>query len=412
MSPTAVVCCGSLLYTMKHIVVLLLSSAVLLCSAAPALELVTCSEDSGAAAAHLAMHHINEHHDHGYKFRLSEIQDIKVVTVDGGCDVELQLKLLETKCHVVTPKHFEDCEIREEYERAVMANCTVMITVKSDDAKVTKYECDTRQAKTNLEMVRICPDCPSLIPLNSPEAMRSVDETVKQFNQNTSNQHYYILQEAGRVLSGYMMMAGMVYYPEVVLLETRCPMGSRIVPEACKPLCPDRAHHAVCRSSYSAKEGLGSVECEFYPPSNVTALSPGEREPVCMPPYHVGPPHPPGSGGPPHLGPPPHGPPPHAGHGPPPHAGHGPPPHPGHGPPPHAGHGPPPHAGHGPPPHPGHGPPPHAGGRGPLPGQKRPPFISHPPHHCRSFNLLRFEPALHPICPWPHPELHPHPKHT
>ncbi|XP_053177747.1 alpha-2-HS-glycoprotein 1 isoform X2 [Scomber japonicus] len=362
---------------MKHIELLLLSSAVLLCSAAPAVELVTCSEDSGAAAAHLAMHHINERHDHGYKFRLSETQDIKVVTVDGDCDVELQLKLQETKCHVVNPKPFEDCEIREEHERAVMANCTVMITVKSGDAKVTKYECDTRQAKTNVEMVRICPDCPSLIPLNSPEAMRSVDETVKIFNQNTSNQHYYILQEAGRVLSGYMMRAGMVYYPEVVLVETHCPMGSRILPEACKPLCPDRAHHAVCSSSYSAKEGLGSVECEFYPPSNVTALSPGEREPVCRPPYHVGPPLPPGH------------------EGPPPHAGHGPPPPIGHGPPPHAGHGPP-----------------HVGGRRPPPGQGRPPFTPPPSHHCYSLNLLQSDPALHPICPWPHPELHPRPKHT
>lgn len=37
--------------------------------------------------------------------------------VDGDCDVELQLKLLETKCHVVNPKPFEDCEIREEHER-------------------------------------------------------------------------------------------------------------------------------------------------------------------------------------------------------------------------------------------------------------------------------------------------------
>lgn len=56
--------------------------------------------------------------------------------------------------------------------------------------------------KTNLEMVMICPDCPSMTALNSPEAMRAVDETVKRFNQNTSNQHYYILQEAGRVLTG------------------------------------------------------------------------------------------------------------------------------------------------------------------------------------------------------------------
>ncbi|XP_035862738.1 alpha-2-HS-glycoprotein-like [Sander lucioperca] len=142
-----------------HIVVLL-SSAVLLVSAAPALELVTCSKESGAAAARLTMHRINENHGHGYKFRLQEIQGNKVETVDGGCNLELQLNLLETVCHVINPKHFEDCEIREEAERAVMANCTIKMSVRNTDANVTKYECDTRQVKTNLEMVTICPDVP------------------------------------------------------------------------------------------------------------------------------------------------------------------------------------------------------------------------------------------------------------
>ncbi|XP_044218003.1 alpha-2-HS-glycoprotein 1 [Thunnus albacares] len=385
-------------------ILVLLSSVVLLCSAAPALELVTCSEDSGAAAARLAMHHINEQHDHGYKFRLSEIQGIKVVKVDGGCDVELQLDLLETKCHVVNPRHFEDCEIREETEWEVMANCTIMMTVKNDDAKVTKYECDTRQAKTDMEMMRICPDCSTLIPLYSPEGMKSVDEAVKKFNQNTTNQHYYILQEVGRMQSGDMMMTGMMYYAEIALVETHCPMGSRIVPEACKPLCPDRAHHALCSSSYSSTEGLWSVKCEFYPPLNSTTLSPGEQEPVCGPPNHVGPPHLPG--------PPPHDggirPPASAGREElPPHAhGRGPPPHPG-GPPPR--HHVPPFTG---PPGQPHGPP----FTGPPRQPHGPPFISYHPlqpfHHCRFLNPSSFDPALHPICPWPHPEPRPHPRQT
>lgn len=54
-------------------VLVLLSSAMLLCRTAPPLEPVTCGDNNGAAAARLAVHDINEHHDHGYKFRLSEI---------------------------------------------------------------------------------------------------------------------------------------------------------------------------------------------------------------------------------------------------------------------------------------------------------------------------------------------------
>ncbi|XP_071342848.1 alpha-2-HS-glycoprotein 1 [Trachinotus anak] len=371
---------------MKRLPVLvLLASVVLLCSSAPALEEVTCREEDSAAATRLAVHHINEQHHHGYKFRLNVVQGNKVEKRGGECDIELQLDLLETVCHIVNPKHFEDCELRSTTDREVMANCTVTMTVTADGAKVTKYECVTRQVKTNQEMGMICPDCPVLIPLNSPEGLNAVHQAVKKFNQNTTNQHYYVLQEVGRIINGYSGMAGMSYYPYFVLVETDCPMGSRILPEACTPLCPDRAHHAYCHTSFSNAFGLGSVVCEFYPPVNTTALGPGEREPICRPSH-------PGN----HHRPPFHP----VGHVPPPHAGSG-------GPPPHAhGHGPPPHAGSGgPPPHAhGHRPPAFAGPAVQERHSPRPPF-----HSCHGF-MNNIDPALHPICPWPHPEPRPQPE--
>lgn len=55
---------------------------------------------------------------------------------------------------------------------------------------------------TNKEMVMICPDCPTLMPLNSPEGLDAVHKAVEKFNHNETNQHYYTLQEVGRILSG------------------------------------------------------------------------------------------------------------------------------------------------------------------------------------------------------------------
>ncbi|XP_078114218.1 alpha-2-HS-glycoprotein 1 [Sander vitreus] len=318
--------------------------------------------------------------------------------------------------------------------RAVMANCTVKMSIRNTDTNITKYECDTRQEKTNLEMVRICPDCPTLQPLNSTEGLKYVNEAVSKFNQNTTNQHYYILKEVGRIRLGYMFSAGMAYYAEFALVETNCPMGSRINPEACKPLCPDRAHHAFCKSTYFRSTGLQSVECEFYPPSNTTALGPGEQEPVCR--HHVGGHHPHAGSGRPLLGP-------RGGDGHPPLVGGGPPPHArdGHGgPPPHArdGHGgPPPHArvGHvGPPPHArdghvgqhhdsdaridhhhdsdGYGGHHHAGHPDQEKQHHRPPFGSkHQFHAWHRFHRCRgSDPALHPICPWPRTWRRPSPR--
>ncbi|XP_032381217.1 alpha-2-HS-glycoprotein 1 isoform X2 [Etheostoma spectabile] len=347
-----------------HIVVLL-SSAVLRVSAAPAPELVTCGEEGGPAAARLAMHRINENHDHGYKFRLQKIQSHGVEKVDGGCNLELQLNLLETVCYNINPKPFEDCQIRGEAERAVMANCTVQFSIRNNDANLTKYECDTRQVKTNQEMMMLCPDCPMLVPLNSVDGLKSVKEAVSKFNQNTTNQHYYILKEVGRIRVGHVLGLGMHYYTEFELVETHCPMGSRINPEACQPLCPDRAHHAFCQSSYSNATGLKSVACDFYPPSNTTALGPGEQEPLCR--HH-------GGGHPPHVG-----------------HGHGPPP-PGSDPRTHSPCLPTPPGGDGHPPH-------EKQHHGPPFGSKQhfhPFHPFHPFHRCRGS-----DPALHPICPWP-----------
>ncbi|XP_034090977.1 alpha-2-HS-glycoprotein-like isoform X2 [Gymnodraco acuticeps] len=392
---------------------LLLCSTALLCSAAPAVEPVTCSEDGGAAAARMAAHHIDEKHDHGYKFKLSEIKGNKVEKVDDGCEIELQLDLMETTCHNINPKHFEDCMIRGETQRAVMANCSVRINVINGDAKVRNYHCDTRQVKTDSEMVSICTDCPNLISLHDPEGMKSVKEAVQRVNENTTNQNYFILKDVGRIKIGWTM-TGMNYWAEIALVESHCRMGSRILPEACKPLCPDRARHALCHSSYSKSKGLMSVECDYYPPMNSTALGDGEREPICRhhggrgPPDHDGP----GGRGPPDRdGPRGRGPPDSdgpRGRGPPDHDGPG-----GRGPPDHdgpGGRGPPDHDGPG-----GRGPPPPTGGDD---GGPPPPADGGPPDQERQRHRAQFhrlhchgsDAAIHPICPWPRPEPRPEPR--
>ncbi|KAL3067758.1 hypothetical protein OYC64_022180 [Pagothenia borchgrevinki] len=271
---------------------LLLCSTALLCSAAPAV--VTCSEDGGAAAARMAAHHIDENHNHGYKFKLSEIKGNKVEKVHGGCEIELQLDLMETTCHTINPTHFEDCMIRNDYEQMVMANCFVRMSVRNGDARVRNYHCDTRKVRTDSEFRSLCPDCHSIISLHDPEGLKFVQEAVQRVNKNTTNQNYFILKDVGRIDIGLQWSSpGMIYGSEIALVESHCPMGPRILPETCKPLCPDRARHAFCRSYSSTSEGLMSVECDYYPPMKSTALGDGEREPICTPEDTVGLPPPP-----------------------------------------------------------------------------------------------------------------------
>ncbi|KAF3848432.1 hypothetical protein F7725_014929 [Dissostichus mawsoni] len=238
---------------------LLLCSTALLCSAAPAVEPVTCSEDGGAAAARMAAHHIDENHNHGYKFKLSEIKGNKV-------------------------------------EKEVMANCFVRISVRNGDARVRNYHCDTRKVKTDSEMVMLCPDCSNLISLHDPDGMKSVKEAVQRVNRNPTNQNYFILKDVGRIETWWILGMNMHYGAEIALVESHCPMGSRILPEACKPLCPDRARHAFCRSSCSKSEDsslLSAITTLQWPKDTVGLPAPpaGDGPPEQerqrhMPPFH------------------------------------------------------------------------------------------------------------------------------
>ena len=51
------------------------------------------------------------------------------------------------------------------------------------------------------ELVKICPDCPSLIPLHDPEGLKSVRSAVQKFHDDSKPIHYFRLMEVGRMSS-------------------------------------------------------------------------------------------------------------------------------------------------------------------------------------------------------------------
>ncbi|KAL1022864.1 hypothetical protein UPYG_G00033470 [Umbra pygmaea] len=372
----------------------------------------TCDENDNEPGAKLAMMSINKNHFHGYKFQLSKISSSTVEKDESGCKIHLQLNLQETTCHIVNPKPFEECEIRPQSETQVNAHCNVtLIIAEGNSTEVSKHSCNS-EAVSAEEMVRLCPDCPVLLPLHSPEGLESVKAGLNQFNSNHNLTSYFKLLEVGRITSGYMVMTGINYYTEFAIVETECNAKSRIEKMACKPLCHHNARHGLCKSSLLGT-GAVDVDCVIYEALNTSShgrncgnssYHPGHRVRPWQPkplPGHLGPlarvpigPGPHRESGeslhefpfphchgfvkiPPSIHPlcpfPPRHYQPHThGHGP--HTGHSPLPCPprgkGHGPHPH-GHGPPP--GHSPTSQgQGHGPPSH--GQGPPPGHS-------PPHH-------------------------------
>ncbi|XP_061681022.1 alpha-2-HS-glycoprotein-like [Syngnathoides biaculeatus] len=271
-----------------------LLAVLLLCAAAapglrgaPSSPAVTCDGGGEAAAASLAVRHINEHHEHGFKFKLDEMQSSKIEHVPGGCHFDVNVKLMQTDCHVTNPKPADQCDFMMQSERGAVATCNSKLDVKGGVATVTSHQCATRPELSNSEMVATCPDCPALLPLDDETGVKAVEEAVKKFNRESNHQNYFALMEISLLTSGYIPSVGTNTWLKFALVETVCPKNSRILQQACTPRCPDRAHHAFCESSYTHSTGeLGAVTCEVYLPKNTEPLEPGAQEPACSAGFH------------------------------------------------------------------------------------------------------------------------------
>ncbi|XP_077440997.1 alpha-2-HS-glycoprotein-like [Vanacampus margaritifer] len=257
---------------------------------APTAPAVTCSAESVAAAASLAIRHINEHHMHGFKFKLQEVVSNNFQQEADSCHIDVNMKLMETDCHVTNPKTENQCEAMMNLGRGAVADCSSKLTVMGGVATVTSHTCVTKPELTNAEMAMTCPDCPALLPLNDEMGVKAVQEAVKKYNQESNHAHYFTLMEISQLTRGYIMSSGMRTWTKFALVETTCPKHARIVPEACTPRCPDRAHHVFCKTSYSHSSGqVGELLCDLYVPKNSNPLPVGEQEPVCGPSFHHSP---------------------------------------------------------------------------------------------------------------------------
>ncbi|KAK1805769.1 hypothetical protein P4O66_001949 [Electrophorus voltai] len=101
-----------------------------------------CLEEQDTNATNEALHIINELHHHGYKFRLVSVDSRTAQEKADPCEVVLALTLEETKCHIVNPEPFTNCELRSEAETKVIAKCNVTMC-GGEHPGIKKYTCDT-----------------------------------------------------------------------------------------------------------------------------------------------------------------------------------------------------------------------------------------------------------------------------
>ncbi|XP_061681057.1 antihemorrhagic factor cHLP-B-like [Syngnathoides biaculeatus] len=277
---------------MTHLVAVLLWCAAAFSGllAAPSLPVVTCDKENVGVVARLGVQHINGKHKHGFRFKLLVVQSSDYQQISGGCHIDVNVKLVQSKCHFTNPKPDDQCELWRLDERGAVATCSIEFWVMWGMPKVTSHECTTRPELTNEELVTICPICPKLLPLDDPTAVKAVHDAVVKFNRESQHHKYFTLMEVAHVTMGSDAIIGPITSLQFALVETTCPRGARNTFVPCTPRCPERAYHAFCQTSYyNLHKQVGKLDCEFYPPKNQGPHPTDVPEPVCRPLFHRSP---------------------------------------------------------------------------------------------------------------------------
>uniref|UniRef100_A0A8B9QFA9 Alpha 2-HS glycoprotein n=1 Tax=Apteryx owenii TaxID=8824 RepID=A0A8B9QFA9_APTOW len=166
------------------------------CSSAPPPPL-GCDDPESEAAAELAVNYINDHSHHGYKFALNRIENVRVLPQGPNNKILfLELDLLETKCHILSPTPLENCTVRSFTEHAVEGDCDIKLQNLDGKLSVLASKCHSH-ADSNEDIIRICPDCPRLAKLNDTEVLTAVTAALNDHNSKTTDAYLKLL-EIGR----------------------------------------------------------------------------------------------------------------------------------------------------------------------------------------------------------------------
>ncbi|NWI65682.1 FETUA protein, partial [Todus mexicanus] len=230
---------------------------------APPLAPLGCDDPESEAAAEVAVSYINSHSHHGYKFALNRIENIRVLPQGPNNDIIfLELDLLETKCHVLSPTPLENCTVRSFAEHAVEGDCDIKLQKLDGKITVLASKCHSH-ADSNEDVAQLCPDCPLLASLNNTEVTTAVTAALGDHNSKTADAYLKLL-EIGRAQIQYH--PAHVVYVEFAVAATNCSAEeAKVHVEACQLLPDDQSNFGFCTATVVKRpsEDL-QVNCQLY----------------------------------------------------------------------------------------------------------------------------------------------------
>ncbi|XP_023250281.1 fetuin-B-like [Seriola lalandi dorsalis] len=145
-----------------------------------------CNDKAVEKLSRLAVTYINEDRNDGYKFALNRIANVHLHAQGPAGNVYyLDLDVLETKCHIGSPKPWKRCDIRPFMETQISGNCnTTILHTPEGYSYLYSYDC-TLMPDPPEKLQQICPTCPLLLPTDSPQAMSTAQLTLTSYKRQS-----------------------------------------------------------------------------------------------------------------------------------------------------------------------------------------------------------------------------------
>ncbi|KFQ37070.1 Alpha-2-HS-glycoprotein [Mesitornis unicolor] len=222
-----------------------------------------CDDPESEAAADVAVNYINSHSHHGYKFALNRIENIRVLPQGPNNDIVfLELDLLETNCHILSPTPLANCTVRSFTEHAVEGDCDVKLQKLDGKFSVLASKCHSH-ADSSEDILRLCPDCPLLASLNNTEVSTAVTAALNDHNSKTAVSQCKVSET---IFLFYQYHPAHIVIVEFAVAATNCSAAeAKDNVEACQLLPADQSNFGFCKATMVTlpREDL-KVDCQLY----------------------------------------------------------------------------------------------------------------------------------------------------
>ncbi|KAM8875031.1 fetuin-B [Spinachia spinachia] len=147
---------------------------------------IPCNDKAVGKLSRLAVTYINEDRTDGYKFALNRVANVHLHAQGPAGNVYyMALDVLETKCHIGSPKPWKRCDVRPFMETQISGICnSTMLHTTEGYSYLYSYDC-TLVPDPPEKLQQTCPTCPTLLPVGSPQAVTAAQVTLASYRRQS-----------------------------------------------------------------------------------------------------------------------------------------------------------------------------------------------------------------------------------